>query len=41
MIMNRQINQLLKDALWKFIFVSVYAILFTLLLVKFIDYVNG
>jgi hypothetical protein len=39
--MNRILLQILKDALWKFTFLSVYAILFILLLIKFITYVNG
>lgn len=39
--MNRVLFQILKDALWKFTFVSVYVILITLLIVKFITYVNG
>jgi hypothetical protein len=39
--MNKYIYQILKDALWKFTFLSVYAILFILLVIKFIAYVNG
>ena len=39
--MNRLVYQLVKDIIWKFTFVSVYVILITLLIVKFITYVNG
>jgi len=39
--MNRLVYQLIKDIIWKFTFVSVYVILITLLIIKFITYVNG
>lgn len=39
--MNRLVYQLIKDIIWKFTFVSVYVILITLLIVKFITYVKS
>lgn len=39
--MNRLVYQLVKDIIWKFTFVSVYVILITLLIVKFITYVKS
>jgi hypothetical protein len=39
--MNRHVNEIIKDALWKCSFYLVYSILIALLIIKFVTYVLG